>query len=102
VDLLVLRREVRLAVCGSGWGALIGKSRLHGGDFFSRWAVRKHVNLFNGMFVVDPLTKRSEGARCWCSPSSRLFFRHRGSLPRHVGEYLALILLATVGHDVSS
>jgi NADH-quinone oxidoreductase subunit N len=54
------------------------------------------VNLFNGMFVVDSLTNVVKAAILGLTIFT-VVLSTSGKFTEHVGEYLALILLATVG-----
>lgn len=93
VDLLVLRGQpvalrfgIGAAVAGVGCVAvmlmLLGR---HGA-----------ANLFDGMLVVDPLTNAVKAAVVLLTLFTVLIST-TGKFTEHVGEYLALILLATVG-----
>ena len=54
------------------------------------------VNLFNGMFVVDPLTSLVKAAILGLTIFTAVLSTS-SKFTEHIGEYLALILLATVG-----
>ena len=93
VDLLALRGQpvsmrfgIGAAVAGLGCAAtmlmLLGR--------------HAHANLFDGMLVVDPLTNVVKAAIVLLTLFTVLIST-AGKFTEHVGEYLALILLATVG-----
>ena len=93
VDLLALRGQpvsmrfgIGAAVAGLGCAAtmlmLLGR--------------HAHANLFDGMLVVDPLTNVVKAAIVLLTLFTVLIST-AGRFTEHVGEYLALILLATVG-----
>jgi NADH-quinone oxidoreductase subunit N len=93
VDLLALREQsvrVRFAL-----GAAIASLGCLLAIFF---ALGRHesVNLFQGMFVVDPLTNVVKAAILGLTIFTVLVST-ASKFTEHVGEYLALILLATVG-----
>jgi len=93
VDLLVLRHEslpLRFGV-----GALVGGLGCVAAIFF---AVGRHdvANLFDGMFMVDPVSNVVKGAMLVLTIFT-MAVSTLGKFTEHVGEYLALILLATVG-----
>ena len=54
------------------------------------------ANLFGGMLVVSPLTMTFQIV-CLALAFFTVLLAHGGSVPRHRAEYLALLLLATVG-----
>lgn len=93
VDLLALRGQpVSLRF---GIGALVGGLGCVAAVFFilGRHA---HANVADGMFVVDPLTNVVKAAIVLLTLFT-LVISAQGKFTEHVGEYLALVLLATVG-----
>lgn len=93
VDLLALRGQsvslrfgIGAAVAGLGCVAAILIAMVR----------HTHINLFDGMFVVDPLTNVVKAAIVLLSLFTVLIST-AGKFTEHVGEYIALILLATVG-----
>ncbi len=93
VDLLVMREEpVRnrfmMGAGVAGLGCVVALGWIIGID--------QRGALFNGMLVVDPLTRLVKIALLALTIFTILISIER-SFTSHVGEYLALILLATVG-----
>jgi len=93
VDLLVLRGES--LPLRFGMGALIGSLGCLAAIFLALGRP-EHVNLFNGMFVMDPVTNVVKAAILVLTVFA-MFLSTSGKFTEHVVEYLALILLATVG-----
>ena len=92
-DLLALREQpVRLRF---GLGAIIASLGCVLAIFFALGR-HEHVNLANGMFVVDPLTNVVKAAILVLTIFTAMLSTS-SKFTEHVGEYLALILLATVG-----
>lgn len=92
-DLLVLREQpVRIRF---GLGALIASLGCAVALFIALGASGQ-VNLFNGIFVVNPLTSLVKAAVLVLTIFTTILSA-QGKFTEHVGEYLALILLATVG-----
>jgi NADH-quinone oxidoreductase subunit N len=92
-DLLVLREQpVRIRF---GLGALIASLGCAAALFFALGASGQ-VNLCNGIFVVNPLTSLVKAAVLALTIFT-VVLSAQGRFTEHVGEYLALILLATVG-----
>jgi NADH-quinone oxidoreductase subunit N len=92
-DLLALREQpVRIRF---GIGAAIASLGCVLAIFF---ALGRHdaVNLFDGIFVVDPLTSVVKAAILGLTIFTAVLSA-QSKFTEHVGEYLALILLATVG-----
>lgn len=92
-DLVALREQpVRLRF---GMGAAIASLGCLAAIFFAL-ARHDHANLFNGMLVVDPLTSLVKAAVLGLTIFA-VILSTSGKFTEHVGEYLALMLLATVG-----
>jgi len=93
VDLLVLRKEpVSLRF---GLGATIASLGCAAAIVLTLGRP-EHVNLSGGMFVMDPLTNLVKAAVLVLTIFT-VVISTSGKFTEHVGEYLALILLATVG-----
>jgi NADH-quinone oxidoreductase subunit N len=93
VDLLALREQpVRLRF---GLGAAIAGLGCVLAILFALGR-HEHANLFNGMFVVDSLTNVVKAAILGLTIFTAVLSTS-SKFTEHVGEYLALILLATVG-----
>jgi len=93
VDLLALRTQpvglrfsIGAAVAGLGCAAAI----------LITLGRHTHANVFDGMFVVDPITNVAKAAMVLLTLFTVLIST-QGRFTEHVGEYLALLLLATVG-----
>lgn len=92
-DLLALREQpVRIRF---GLGAAIASLGCVLAIFFALGR-HEHVNLFHGMFVVDSLTNVVKAAILGLTIFTAVLSA-QSKFTEHVGEYLALILLATVG-----
>ena len=93
VDLMVLRKEA--VTLRFGMGAMIGSL---GCIAAIALAVGRHevVNLANGMFVTDPQRNVVKAAILGLTIFTAVISTP-GKFTEHVGEYLALLLLATVG-----
>src|SRR5947207_14847594 len=59
-------------------------------------ALPEHANLFSGMLVVDPLTQLVKTSLLALAVLTILISTET-NFTTHVGEYFALVLLATVG-----
>lgn len=93
VDLVMLREErseTRRTICAllSGFGCL--------GALFWMANVPQHASLANGMLVVDPLTQLIKGALLALALLT-ILVSVQPEFTSHVGEYFALLLMATVG-----
>jgi NADH-quinone oxidoreductase subunit N len=93
IDLLVLRSESieqRFLVCGvfAGFGCMAA--------FFWTANVHSDVRLLNGMLVTDPLT-RLVNLGLLALTIATVLLSIQARFTTHVGEYLALLLLATIG-----
>lgn len=60
------------------------------------WMLPENVSMFGGMLVVSPLTSLFQTI-CLVLALATMMLVHKGDIPRHHAEYLALLLLATVG-----
>ena len=93
VDLLVLRSQpVPLRF---GMGATIASVGCVAAIFFALGRT-EHVNLLDGILVVDSLTNLVKAALLVLTIFT-VIISVQGKFTEHVGEYLALILLSTVG-----
>lgn len=93
VDLLVMREEpirnrFMIGAAISGLGCFLA--------IFWMVNIDQHQTVQNGMLVLDPLTRGMKGALLALTVLTVLMSIER-NFTAHVGEYLALILLATVG-----
>lgn len=66
------------------------------GALYWMFNIEQHGNLLNGMLVVDPLTRLMKAALIVLTVFTILISIER-DFTAHVGEYFALILLATIG-----